>query len=78
MTCRELADFIADYLAGSLPADTRTQFEKHLNACANCVKYLAGYEATVQLERHAFETPDEPVPASVPDELIRAILASRR
>ena len=27
MTCREFADFIAEYLTGELPAESRQQFE---------------------------------------------------
>ena len=44
MTCRELADFIADYLSDELPAHVRAAFDEHLRVCPNCVKYLAGYE----------------------------------
>ena len=49
MTCRELADFIADYLSEALPGDTRAQFERHLGACSNCGMYLDGYRETVKL-----------------------------
>jgi anti-sigma factor RsiW len=78
VTCRELADFIADYLADTLPADTRAQFERHMGLCSNCVTYIDGYKATVELGRHAFDDPDAPVPATVPEELVKAILAARR
>ena len=78
MTCRELADFIADYLAGALPPDTSSQFERHLTKCHNCVDYLDGYRTTVSLGQCAFDDPDGPVPESVPEELVKAILASRR
>jgi anti-sigma factor RsiW len=78
VTCRELADFIADYLAGTLPAETRAQFERHMGVCTNCVSYLDGYKTTVELGRRAFDDPDAPVPATVPEELVKAILAARR
>ena len=78
MTCRELADFLADFLAGTLPADTCAQFERHLKACPNCEAYLAGYRTTVELGRHAFDDPDAPLPDTVPEELVKAILNSRR
>jgi hypothetical protein len=32
----------------------------------------------VELGRHAFDDPDAPVPATVPEELVKAILAARR
>src|SRR5262249_62261503 len=81
LTCRELTDFLADYLAGELGADERAVFQRHLAACPDCTAYLRSYEATVRLARDAYA--DEPVPASVPDALVRAILhaltrASRR
>lgn len=78
MTCRELADFIADYLDGTLPAETRSHFERHLDACANCVEYLAGYTSVVTLGRRAFDDLDAPVPPTVPEELLAAILAAQR
>jgi anti-sigma factor RsiW len=78
VTCRELADFIADYLSEALPGDTRTHFERHLGACSTCGRYLEGYRETVKLGRSAFDDPDAPVPDTVPEELVKAILAARR
>ena len=75
MTCREFADFMADYLSGELPADVRAQFEHHLSVCTNCVKYLAGYRGAIALGKHAF---DDQVPADVPEDLVKAILAAKR
>ena len=77
MTCREFADFIADYLSGELPADIRARFEGHLDVCDNCVTYLAGYKATVELGKRAFEDETATLPADVPDDLVKAILATR-
>ena len=78
MTCRELADFIGDYLAGELTAAARAQFERHLRVCPNCRRYLAGYEAAVRLGKIAFGNDDAPVPPDVPEDLVLAILAARR
>ena len=78
MSCREFADFIADYLSGELPSHIREQFNEHLGVCVNCVRYLDGYKATIALGKAAFETNEEPVPADVPEDLVKAILASRR
>ena len=76
MTCRELAEFIGDYFSGEIPADVRTVFEAHLSRCANCRNYLANYRTTIELGRRAFEDLDGSVPADVPDDLVKAILAS--
>jgi anti-sigma factor RsiW len=78
VTCREFADFMADYLSGELPADTRARFDHHVSLCVNCRRYLAGYETTVALGKRAFEDDDAPVPADVPEELVRSILAARK
>ena len=78
MTCREFADFMADYLSGELPAAARARFERHLSVCSNCVTYLAGYKATIDLGRAAFDDAEAPVPAEVPEALVKAVLSARR
>lgn len=78
VTCREFADFIADYLSGELPPDSCASFERHLRRCANCEKYLAGYEATVKLGKRAFADDNAAVPSQVPEELVQAILKARK
>ena len=77
MTCRAFADFMADYLAGELPAAARAEFDHHLDLCVNCRKYLAGYEATVKFGRAAFEDDSSALPPDVPEPLVKAILAAR-
>lgn len=78
LTCRELVDFLMAYLDGELPERERAGFEAHLAECEDCVRYLGSYEATVRLERRAFEAPDSAVPDEVPEELVTAILAVRQ
>ncbi len=77
MTCRELIDFLADYLAGDLRVEVRRVFEAHLGDCPECVTYLRGYADAIRLARASAET-DVAVPAEVPERLVRAILAARR
>ena len=79
MTCREFADFINDYLERTLPFEVRQTFERHLQRCENCRRYLANYNAAVTLGRHAFDDLERAAAETgVPEELIRAILESRR
>lgn len=78
MTCRELAEFIADYLSGDLPLETRVQFDRHLTVCPNCVAYLSNYRDTIALGRRVFADDEAAVPDDVPKDLVQAILASRR
>jgi anti-sigma factor RsiW len=77
MTCREFADFMADYLSGELPSDSRAAFEHHLRLCVNCQKYLAGYEETIKLGKRAFADDDAAVASQVPEELVQAILRAK-
>ena len=36
VTCREFADFMADYLSGELAPALRQPFDYHLGLCVNC------------------------------------------
>jgi len=78
VTCRELADFIADYLSRELPAPIRDAFDHHLTLCPNCRRYLASYEATIALGKAAFDDENAAVPADVPEQLVQAILDARK
>jgi anti-sigma factor RsiW len=69
---------MADYASGELSPEARTAFDHHLGLCINCVRYLESYTSTIQLGRRAFEEPDATLPRSVPDALVKAILAARR
>jgi anti-sigma factor RsiW len=69
---------MADYLSGELSPETRAQFERHLNLCPNCAAYLSNYRDTIALGRRVFADDDAAVPGDVPDDLVQAILASRR
>jgi anti-sigma factor RsiW len=77
LTCREMIDFLARYLDGDLPDETRADFERHLSLCPPCVDYLASYRATIVVGKQAC-APDADLPESVPAELVEAILAARR
>jgi anti-sigma factor RsiW len=78
VTCREFTAFIAEFLEGGLPAADRQQFDRHLDRCANCARYLESYRAAVALGKAAFADADAPLPPDVPGELVDAILRARR
>ena len=78
MTCREFIAFLLEYLSEDLSARERAEFERHLAQCPDCPAYLRSYEETIKLGKVVFADPDALVPQDVPEELVQAILASRR
>lgn len=76
LTCRDVADFLADYRANELGARARSLFEEHLAECPDCVTYLRTYDDTLRLTKAAYDA--HAVEAGVPERLVRAILAARR
>jgi anti-sigma factor RsiW len=76
MTCREVYGFLDEFLEGALDVSTRQNFEGHLERCLSCRNYLATYRATLATARGS-ELTDAPAMASAPEDIVRAILASR-
>ncbi len=77
MNCQEFADFLMAYLDGELEQTQAEVFREHMDACPACVDYLDTYRETVELGRVVCTDPAAPVPADVPETLVRAILAAR-
>lgn len=76
MTCRELIDFLDDYLAGAQPDTVRQAFERHLSLCPYCRDYLKTYRDTIALVKGACNGSADAPPSDAPPELIQAILAA--
>lgn len=77
MNCRECFEFILRYLEGELPPDEHSSFELHMSRCPPCGRYLEQYKATVSAGKAACAETNA-VPGEVPEELVRAILESRK
>ena len=73
LTCQEVIDFLTDYLDGQLPLNQRLAFELHLSLCRDCRSYLHNFKTTIAAAK---QTRDDA--ASMPEELVKAILQSRR
>ena len=77
LTCRELVEFLDDYIAHDLGGGALASFEKHLSDCPPCVAYLETYRQSIRMGRAALKGTDERIPEAVPEDLVRAILAAR-
>ena len=73
MTCRELSEFLADYVAGELPTAVSAEFNGHLGRCPECHLFVEQYRVTVHLCCEAYE---DTVPPALPEDLVHAILVS--
>jgi anti-sigma factor RsiW len=77
MKCRELAEFLMDYVSGELPAESRTHFEFHLSKCKNCHAYLIEYEVTIKAGKIACDDVSDEI-GNIPEDLVRAVMAARQ
>ena len=77
MTCREFVEFLWRYTSDELSPEERATFDTHLSTCRHCVKYLDSYKETIRIGKAAIAPSEEAVPAEVPEDLIKSILAAR-
>jgi len=62
MNCKEVVKSVHEYLDGELTQEITAQFEKHLQECQPCQKFLQSYRKTIQLLKKTWdkEMPLEP------------------
>jgi len=77
LTCRELVEFLDDYLSGQLHSGRREAFDSHLAECPSCERYTRTYLAAMRIVRLAVGCGRDPVPDDVPEELVQAVLSAR-
>jgi len=79
LTCKELYEFMGDYLEGNLPDDVMCVMKTHIARCPCCEHYLENYRTAMRLGVSCCkEYAEDEVPASVPEPLIQAILDARK
>ena len=78
MMCKEVVEFLMEYLDGNMPAQVRADFEQHLNRCRDCVDFLRTYRATIHMGRSACEMCEDEKLPPIPEGLVRAILKARQ
>lgn len=76
ISCREMLDFLDDYVDGALAEDRLAIFRDHLDGCSQCVDYLETYEKAVKLARCLGKECD--VADEAPEALVTAILAAMK
>ena len=77
MTCREMTEFLMDYLDGELSPEVNAQFEEHIAKCGDCVRFIDTYKKTIQLGKAAMCDKPETAPP-VPEGLVQAILKAKK
>ncbi|NOT29948.1 MAG: zf-HC2 domain-containing protein [Planctomycetes bacterium] len=77
ISCRDFVGFLNEYIDGELAPERRAIFERHLAICSDCTAYLDSYRKTMSLSVAALRDA-APVPAKIPEGLLRAILAARK
>lgn len=60
LTCRDVNDFLVDYLEEGLDDQVRDRFESHLEQCPKCTSCLDEYRSLVKLIHEADEVPRPP------------------
>ena len=71
MSCKELVEVITEYLEGTLFAEDRGRFERHLAGCDGCQAYLDQMRETISALGHL-------PPESLSPEAERALLEAFR
>ena len=77
ITCKEFNDFIYDYVEENLTPEQNILFKRHMKVCPMCRNFLRTYLATYNAKDELLPYSDLDVPASVPQDLIDAILDVR-
>jgi predicted anti-sigma-YlaC factor YlaD len=77
MNCREVTEFLSDYLDGELPLRQRLTFKLHLLLCRDCRRYLQSFATTIELTRSLGDRTTADAGPPVPNALVQAILAAR-
>ncbi len=78
LSCKEFDEFMIDYLEENLPIWKKYMCWVHVKMCRDCAFFVQQYHRIVALGQKAFDSPDAPVPDSVPEDLVKAALAHRK
>jgi predicted anti-sigma-YlaC factor YlaD len=71
MNCRELSQFLMEYVDQTLEREVYVTFEAHLNGCQNCHTYVIQYRETIRAGQLACQDDDV---SDLPEDLVQAVL----
>lgn len=74
MSCREMIEYLSDYIDGDLDADLRRLIERHGGDCPPCKAFVGTLARTVEAVR---ALPRDPLPPSVRRALAEALRKAR-
>ena len=57
MGCKEISDFLMDFLDRKLPRGEALIFRLHLLLCTNCRRYMARYKTSVDIAKNIMDDP---------------------
>ncbi len=78
MCCKQIVEFMADYLEKELPDEAYKVFEQHIKDCGCCAEFLRTYRETILLCRECMcNKPPEDRP-EIPEQLVKAIMEARK
>jgi len=77
VNCREICEFLMDYVDGELPEHVKACFDMHLSQCPPCVEYMRTYRQTIVIAKSCCCDEAAKLP-EVPEPLIQAILKARK
>ena len=76
MNCRECAEFLMDYIDGTLPGEQAAAFDEHLRLCPPCIDYLESYKRCIEMGKSCMECKEQI--ESPPEHFIEAILKAAK
>lgn len=71
MNCREISQYLLEYVSAEVEPAVHVTFEAHISSCHNCHTYLAQYKETIRAAQLACKDDDV---AGLPEDFVQAVL----
>ncbi|WCB92648.1 hypothetical protein DSM104299_01345 [Baekduia alba] len=52
LSCREMVELVTDYHEGVMTVDVRARFERHVDTCGCCSRYMVQMRETLEVVGH--------------------------